>query len=112
MPRLINSETFGKQPLTLMPKFINRVVPPDQNFDHDYCGVFREELSKVKVVLNLSNVFISVNEGGTLFTGGHFLRKYGSLPTEMRTSLAASMPNNFRIMLPLILAMILFLIIA
>ena len=27
--------------LTLTPKFLDRVVPPDQNFEHGYCGVFR-----------------------------------------------------------------------
>ncbi|XP_071748375.1 calpain-11 isoform X4 [Lepeophtheirus salmonis] len=27
--------------LTLTPKFLDRVVPPDQNFDYGYCGVFR-----------------------------------------------------------------------
>ena len=27
--------------LTLTPKFLDRVVPPDQNFEHSYCGVFR-----------------------------------------------------------------------
>jgi len=27
--------------LTLTPRFLDRVVPPDQNFEHGYCGVFR-----------------------------------------------------------------------
>ncbi|XP_071546389.1 calpain-9-like [Panulirus ornatus] len=27
--------------LTLTPKFLDRVVPPDQAFDHTYCGIFR-----------------------------------------------------------------------
>ncbi|XP_065568283.1 calpain-11-like isoform X2 [Artemia franciscana] len=27
--------------LTLTPRFLDRVVPPDQNFDYDYCGAFR-----------------------------------------------------------------------
>ena len=25
--------------LTLTPKFLDRVVPPDQNFEHGYCGI-------------------------------------------------------------------------
>ena len=27
--------------LTLTPRFLDRVVPPDQSFEHGYCGVFR-----------------------------------------------------------------------
>ena len=27
--------------LTLTPRFLDRVVPPDQNFDLHYCGIFR-----------------------------------------------------------------------
>ena len=27
--------------LTLTPRFLDRVVPPDQNFEQGYCGVFR-----------------------------------------------------------------------
>lgn len=29
--------------LTLTPRFLDRVVPPDQNFDLHYCGMFRCE---------------------------------------------------------------------
>lgn len=31
----------GISSLTLTPTFLDRVVPPDQAFDHTYCGIFR-----------------------------------------------------------------------
>ena len=27
--------------LTLTPRFLDRVVPPDQSFEQEYCGLFR-----------------------------------------------------------------------
>ena len=33
--------------LTLTPRFLDRVVPPDQNFEHGYCGVFRQVTGQV-----------------------------------------------------------------
>ena len=33
--------------LTLTPRFLDRVVPPDQTFDLHYCGIFRYKLNGV-----------------------------------------------------------------
>lgn len=45
--------------LTLTPRFLDRVVPPDQTFDLHYCGIFRS-LSLIIILVYIINKLLSV----------------------------------------------------
>ena len=55
------------------PRFLDRVVPPDQNFEHGYCGVFRYSqdhcASKIQLIVPPTKKIVSGSVSGILGTG-------------------------------------------
>ncbi|XP_037804840.1 calpain-13-like [Penaeus monodon] len=48
--------------LTLTPKFLDRVVPPDQAFDHTYCGIFSNPIPLCVPELIISDPLLSLRQ--------------------------------------------------